>query len=57
MSDSAGGWQGCSATAWTNGVELGIETFGREDAPLVLLVGGPTTLSWPDSLWSASGPL
>jgi pimeloyl-ACP methyl ester carboxylesterase len=50
MSDSAGGWQGCSATAWTNGVELGIETFGREDAPLVLLVGGPTTLSWPDSL-------
>lgn len=33
-----------------NGVELGIEIFGQADAPLVLLVGGPTMLSWPDSL-------
>jgi pimeloyl-ACP methyl ester carboxylesterase len=33
-----------------NGVELGVETFGREDDPLVLLAGGPTMLSWPDSL-------
>ena len=33
-----------------NGVDLGIETFGREDDPLVLLVGGTTMLSWPDAL-------
>ncbi|MET9489561.1 alpha/beta hydrolase [Nocardia sp. NPDC006630] len=33
-----------------NGVELGIESFGREDDPLVLLVGGTTMLSWPDAL-------
>ena len=50
MSDSAKDWQGLSATAWANGVELGIETFGRGDGPLVLLVGGPTLLSWPDSV-------
>ncbi len=39
-----------SPTARANGVELGIETFGRDDDPLVLLAGGPTMLSWPDSL-------
>ncbi len=33
-----------------NGVELGVETFGRDNDPLVLLVGGPTMLSWPDSV-------
>jgi pimeloyl-ACP methyl ester carboxylesterase len=33
-----------------NGVELGVETFGRDDDPLVLLAGGPTMLSWPDSM-------
>ncbi|MGW4352740.1 alpha/beta fold hydrolase [Nocardia sp. NPDC004582] len=33
-----------------NGVELGIESFGRADDPLVLLAGGPTMLSWPDEL-------
>lgn len=33
-----------------NGVELGVETFGRDDDPLVLLAGGPTILSWPDSV-------
>ena len=33
-----------------NGVELGVETFGRDDDPLVLLAGGPTMLSWPDSV-------
>ncbi|HET9500845.1 MAG TPA: alpha/beta hydrolase [Marmoricola sp.] len=33
-----------------NGVELGIETFGHENDPLVLLAGGPTMLSWPDSM-------
>jgi pimeloyl-ACP methyl ester carboxylesterase len=33
-----------------NGVALGVESFGAEDAPLVLLAGGTTMLSWPDSL-------
>jgi pimeloyl-ACP methyl ester carboxylesterase len=33
-----------------NGVELGVETFGRVGGPLVLLAGGPTMLSWPDSV-------
>ncbi|MGW1617209.1 alpha/beta fold hydrolase [Streptomyces sp. NPDC002285] len=33
-----------------NGIALGIETFGDDDAPLVLLVGAPTMLSWPDVL-------
>ncbi|MEV5647382.1 alpha/beta hydrolase [Nocardia sp. NPDC052254] len=36
--------------ARANGVDLGIESFGREDDPLVLLVGGTTMLSWPDAL-------
>ncbi|MFF3171983.1 alpha/beta fold hydrolase [Streptomyces sp. NPDC057900] len=31
-------------------VVLGIESFGADDAPLVLLVGGTTMLSWPDAL-------
>nr|WP_282082125.1 alpha/beta hydrolase [Streptomyces tendae] len=29
---------------------MGIESFGADDAPLVLLVGGTTMLSWPDAL-------
>ncbi|MFE5889530.1 alpha/beta hydrolase [Streptomyces sp. NPDC056462] len=33
-----------------NGIALGIESFGDDDAPLVLLVGAPTMLSWPDVL-------
>jgi len=33
-----------------NGVALGIESFGDEDEPLVLLAGGTTMLSWPDAL-------
>ncbi|MFC9790155.1 alpha/beta fold hydrolase [Rhodococcus sp. NPDC127528] len=33
-----------------NGVDLGVESLGREDDPLVLLVGGPTMVSWPDAL-------
>jgi pimeloyl-ACP methyl ester carboxylesterase len=37
-------------TVRVNGVELGVETFGRDDDPLVLLAGGTTMLSWPDSL-------
>jgi pimeloyl-ACP methyl ester carboxylesterase len=31
-------------------VALGIEAFGDDDAPLVLLAGGPTMLAWPDAL-------
>ena len=33
-----------------NGVSIGIESFGEAEAPLVLLVGGATMLSWPDAL-------
>jgi pimeloyl-ACP methyl ester carboxylesterase len=36
-----------------NGVRLGVEHFGEVEAPLVLLVGGPTMLSWPDALCEA----
>ncbi|KZB81560.1 alpha/beta fold hydrolase [Amycolatopsis regifaucium] len=32
------------------GVTLGVEHFGDPKAPLVLLVGGTTMLSWPDEL-------
>ncbi|MDO3646604.1 alpha/beta fold hydrolase [Nocardia mangyaensis] len=39
-----------TGTIQANGVELGIERFGREDDPLVLLAGGTTMLSWPDAL-------
>lgn len=37
-------------TVEANGVALGIESFGDEGAPLVLLAGATTMLSWPDSL-------
>ena len=37
-------------TVNANGVALGVECFGDEDAPLVLLAGGTTMLSWPDAL-------
>ncbi|SDR72781.1 Pimeloyl-ACP methyl ester carboxylesterase [Brevibacterium sandarakinum] len=45
------------ATIRVDGVDLGVESFGREDDPLVLLAGGTTMLSWPDSLceWVAEG--
>ncbi|MET7970968.1 alpha/beta hydrolase [Micromonospora sp. NPDC005305] len=33
-----------------NGVTLGVEHFGDAAAPLVLLSGGTTMLSWPDAL-------
>ncbi|MGV9925767.1 alpha/beta fold hydrolase [Nocardia rhamnosiphila] len=33
-----------------DGITLGIESFGDDDAPLVLLAGGTTMLSWPDAL-------
>jgi pimeloyl-ACP methyl ester carboxylesterase len=35
------------------GVTLGVEHFGDAAAPLVLLVGAPTMLSWPDALCAA----
>ncbi|MFF8382737.1 alpha/beta fold hydrolase [Streptomyces kanasensis] len=37
-------------TVHANGTALGIESFGARDAPLVLLAGGTTMLSWPDAL-------
>ncbi|GAA2812506.1 alpha/beta hydrolase [Kitasatospora aburaviensis] len=37
-------------TVTANGTTLGVESFGDHDAPLVLLAGGPTMLSWPDAL-------
>ncbi|SDC34016.1 alpha/beta fold hydrolase [Actinokineospora iranica] len=36
-----------------DGVTLGIEHFGDAAAPLVLLAGSPTMLSWPDKLCEA----
>lgn len=50
MRDGALGLGERRSTVPVNGVDLGVETFGREGDPLVLLVGGPTMLSWPDSL-------
>ncbi|MCX4967542.1 alpha/beta fold hydrolase [Streptomyces sp. NBC_00654] len=38
------------ATVNANEVALGIESFGDDNAPLVLLAGGTTMLSWPDAL-------
>ncbi|MFJ3137388.1 MULTISPECIES: alpha/beta fold hydrolase [unclassified Streptomyces] len=37
-------------TVDANEVTLGVESFGDDDAPLVLLAGGTTLLSWPDAL-------
>ena len=37
-------------TVNANGVAIGVESFGDDDAPLVLLAGGTTMLSWPDAL-------
>lgn len=37
-------------TVDVNGITLGVESFGEEGAPLVLLAGGTTMLSWPDAL-------
>lgn len=37
-------------TVNVNGVAIGGEAFGDDDAPLVLLAGGTTMLSWPDAL-------
>ena len=37
-------------TVESNGVTLGVEHFGDAAAPLLLLAGGTTMLSWPDEL-------
>jgi pimeloyl-ACP methyl ester carboxylesterase len=37
-------------TVNVNEIALGVESFGDDDAPLVLLAGGTTMLSWPDAL-------
>lgn len=38
------------AAVSANDVDLGVESFGDRDDPLVLLAGGTTMLSWPDAL-------
>ena len=40
-------------TVEANGVTLGVEHFGAAAAPLVVLAGGTTMLSWPDKLCEA----
>jgi pimeloyl-ACP methyl ester carboxylesterase len=40
-------------TVEANGVALGVERFGDAAAPLVLLAGATTMLSWPDALCAA----
>ncbi len=47
---TASGYGARMTTLDVNEVALGVEFFGDGDAPLVLLVGGTTMLSWPDSL-------
>jgi pimeloyl-ACP methyl ester carboxylesterase len=42
-----------TTTIQANGVTLGAEHFGDAAAPLVLLAGGTTMLSWPDALCAA----
>src|SRR3954462_9851010 len=49
--DHVGG--GPMRTVEANGVTLGVEHFGDAAAPLVLLAGGTTMLSWPDALCEA----
>ena len=44
---------GVMTTVEANGVTLGVEHFGDAAAPLVLLAGGTTMLSWPDALCEA----
>jgi pimeloyl-ACP methyl ester carboxylesterase len=40
-------------TVEANGITLGVEQFGDAAAPLVLLAGATTMLSWPDALCEA----
>ena len=44
---------GVVTTVEAGGVTLGVEHFGDAAAPLVLLAGGTTMLSWPDALCAA----
>jgi pimeloyl-ACP methyl ester carboxylesterase len=44
---------GVVTTVEADGVTLGVEHFGDAAAPLVLLAGGTTMLSWPDALCEA----
>jgi pimeloyl-ACP methyl ester carboxylesterase len=44
---------GLMTTVEANRVTLGVEHFGEAAAPLVLLAGGTTMLSWPDVLCEA----
>src|ERR1700758_692824 len=44
---------GVMTTVEADGVLLGVEHFGDVAAPLVLLTGGTTMLSWPDTLCEA----
>src|ERR1700750_1436794 len=44
---------GMMTTVEVDGVMLGVEHFGDAAAPLVLLTGGTTMLSWPDTLCAA----
>ncbi|MFJ4277564.1 alpha/beta fold hydrolase [Streptomyces massasporeus] len=37
-------------TVTAHGITLGMESFGDANAPLILLAGGTTMLSWPDAL-------
>lgn len=37
-------------TVRANDITIGVESFGDDDAPLILLAGGVTMLSWPDAL-------
>lgn len=41
------------STVEVNGVVFGINPFGSEEDPLVLLIGGTTMLSWPDAFCEA----
>src|SRR5262249_59781274 len=50
MSNSATDPQTPRTTVQVNGVELGVETFRRDDDGLAVVAGGTTMLSWPDSL-------
>src|SRR5215207_6896256 len=48
-----GAGAGLMTTVEANGVTLGVEHFGDAAAPLVMLAGATTMLSWPDALCEA----
>lgn len=45
--------RGRVGTRRANGVTLGVEDFGDSGGRLILCVGGPTMLSWPDAVCAA----